>query len=58
VQHNADSNPPLRSQMIFRRYNLDGDGIQRPQTALQDGIHVLNTATSLTLGIIELLQKV
>jgi hypothetical protein len=57
VQHDAHSNPPLRSKMVVRRDDLDGDGVQRSQPTLQNGVNMLNAASSLALRIIKFLQK-
>lgn len=57
VQQDARPYPPLRSKMIVRRDDFDGDGIQGSQPTLQYCIDMLNAASGLALGIIKLLQK-
>jgi hypothetical protein len=43
--------------MIVRRDDLNGDGVQRPQPTLQNGVDMLNSASGLALRIIKFLQK-
>jgi hypothetical protein len=57
VQQDAGPYPSLRSKMIVRRGDFDGDGVQGSQPTLQYCVDMLNAASRLALRIIEFLQR-